>query len=211
MNLNEPPFELGETLSGKDADGNLINGHWLGQIFEFPALPKRSSAAPGSAKKRRTGRTIKAIALRNESGYTMYGKRLAKFGLTAGPTAFETVNGYPVATNEKPCVIIDEYLATSGVADDDIFWGILEGPVTCIMQHEDLADGIVAVGDILIAGTGGGTSGNSTSGGVAKLTITSQSTASLQPQNVIGVALSAMAASTNTNSDILVMAAIRYC
>ena len=171
----------------------------------------RSSAVPGSTKKRRTGRSVKAIALRNESGVTLYGKRLARFTLTAGQTAFESVDRYTIATNEKPAVIIDEYLATNGVADDDIFWGILEGVVTCTMQHEDLADGIVSVGDILVAGSGGGNSQQSTSGGVAKLTITSQSTASLQPQNVIGVALSAMAASTNTNSDILVMAAIRYC
>lgn len=211
MLYKDPPFELGETLQGKDADGNLINGHWLGQIFELPAAPTRSTAVPGAALKRRTGRTVRAICLRNVSGVTLYGKRLARFTLTAGVTAFETVDRYSIALNEKPCVIIDEFLATNGVADDDIFWGILEGPVTCIMQHTAVADGIVAVGDILVAGTGAGTSQAVTSGGVAVLTITSESTASLQPQNVIGVALSAMAASTNTNADILVMAAIRYC
>jgi len=209
MIVNEPPFELGETLQGKDADGNLINSHWLGQIFEFPAKPVRSTAAANAAVKRRSGRTIKAICLRNESGVTLYGKRLARLSLGGGVGSFQSVDRYSITTYEKPCVIIDEFL-TKGVADDDIFWGIIEGPVVCILQHEDLADGIINVGDVVVAGTGGGNSQQTTSGGIAKLTITSESTASLEPQAVIGYALSAFAASTNTNAECLVMAAIRY-
>jgi hypothetical protein len=209
MIVNEPPFELGETLQGKDANSVAINSHWLGQIFEFPAKPVRSTGAANAAVKRRSGRTIKAICLRNSSGVTLYGKRLVRLKLAGGVASYQEVDRYSIATNEVPCVIVDEFL-TKGVADGDIFWGIIEGPVTCILQHEDLADGIIAVGDAVIAGTGGGNSQASSSGGIAKLTITSQSTASLHPQVVLGYALSAFAASTNTNAECLVMAAIRY-
>lgn len=194
------PFELGETLSGTDDDSNLINKSWLGQVFEVPAQQLNQAQIRGG-KKRKFGRAIKVVALRNESGTTLYGKRLASLTTTAGESLMTSVDGYAVATAEANVVFIDEFLATSGVADDDIFWGVIEGPVTGIVQATAAAGGTIAVGAKLVAGTGAATSGNSTAGGVAADTTP-------RVDEIVGTALSAMN-SASTVQDVLINACIR--
>lgn len=172
MLLQIPPFGLGETLSGSDSDSNLINQHWLGTIWEFPAQ-RLGESVVGGKKGRKTGRTIKAIALRNISGQKLYGKRLgalkkaADDSYGAGDMALtHEVDGYTTDTAQKNFVVIDEFLSSTGVPDDDIFWGILEGPVTVYTQATQDAAGDFDYGDALAAGTANATSGQTTAGGV---------------------------------------------
>jgi hypothetical protein len=205
MLYSTPPFELGETLKGKDTDGNLINDQWLGQKFVFPAKAA-NTAGPGDAKKRRCGYPITAMAVRNVSGQTLYGKRLCVLDIaTAGPIGstggpFAT-KGYTVQAGELNCAPIDEFLATVGVADDDIFWVILGGPVIIKLQTLAGSTGTIAAGGRIEAGSGAGTILNVTSGGIGVTT-----TAAM---NIVGTALSAMN-SASTGQDCLVLAQIRF-
>jgi len=167
-----PPFELGETLDGTDSDDNLINQHVLGTIYEFPAQQLGESVV-GGKKGRKTGRAIRAIALRNIAGTTLYGKRLGALKLAADDSygaedmaLTHEVDGYTVETGQKNFVVIDDNIATNGVADDDIFWGIISGPTSVYTQTDEAATGNFDYGDALAAGTGAATSGNSTAGGV---------------------------------------------
>ena len=172
MIYSVPPFELGETLDGTDSDDNLINQHVLGTIYEFPAQ-RLGESVIGGKKGRKTGRAVRAIALRNISGATLYGKRLASLKKTADDSygasnmaLTHEVDGYTTETAQRNVVIIDEFLDTVGVADDDIFWGIINGPVTVYTQTTEDATGNFDYGYPLAAGTGAATSGNSTAGGV---------------------------------------------
>lgn len=201
MIYDKPPFELGETLSGTDDNGNLINKEWLGAIFWFPAKPYRISG-PGEIVRRRTGRPIKAMICRNTSGTTLYGKRLGQLdtATTAGHGACNEVTGYTVANTDKNFIIIDEFLASVGVADDDLFWGILEGPVIVRSQTLAAAGSVIAKGAKVVVGTGAGTATNTTAGGVAMTT-------TCYVDQIVGTALSAQT-TADTGTDLLINASI---
>lgn len=189
MYNGSPPMGLGETLKGTDDDGNLLNAHWLGQRFTFP-IP-----ASDSPKKRPSGATIEAVLLRNTAGFALLGKRLGSLEVTAGYKLVESVDGYTVALFEGNCVVIDPYLPSDGVADDDIFWGVIRGPVEILTPHAGAgfpAD--IAVGDKLVASTVNTTNGNTTAGRIGGVTLPGQTgaTASFNAAvNLIGTALSA--------------------
>lgn len=205
MITDKPPFELGETLKGTDDNSNLINDHWLGQKFMLPAKPANSNI--GGSFKRRTGAYVVAMPVRNVSGATLYGKRLCLLdattaGLTNGTGGIFTTKGYATETGQGNVAIIDEFIETDGVADDDIFWAILEGPVKIKTQATAAAAGTIAAGAKLIAGTGAATSGNSTAGGVG-------TTSAPLCTQILGTALSTMN-SASTQQDCLVLAHIRY-
>jgi hypothetical protein len=214
MLLSAPPFELGQTLKGKDADGNLINGHWLGMVFTFPAQRLTSNVAGN--KSRFTGKAITAICLRNEAGFALLPKRFAKLTLTAGYSPVESASGYAAGTACLNIVGIDSYLPSAGVADDDIFWGIIGGPFTVLtpITNTDMGSDI-AVGDYLVAATGT-TTGVTTSGRVGKPVFVNATAGATQASlngfnmaaGVIGRALSART-TDNTASDVLVDLCIR--
>lgn len=204
-----PPFELGETFAGKDDAGTLINLSWLGQIFEFPANQQGVSQIRGS-KKRSSGRQIRAVALRNESGIALLPKRLARLVRTAGYSNVEAVDGYSAVLAEKGIVFIDEFLPAAGVADDDIFWGIISGPTTVLTSFVNTDfNGDIAVGAELVAATGA-TTQDTDAGKVSNVTLpgdTAGTQAFQMAHRVVGVALSART-TDNTNADLLINACI---
>ena len=213
MKYTDPPFELGETLQGKDDAGNYVNGEVLGKVFEFPANRLSVSQIRGQ-KGRKTGKAIVAVALRNVSGVKLYGKYLASLVKTA-PTDFatsgynqpliEAVDGYALTLSQQNVVVIDEFLATTGVADDDIFWGIIGGPVTLKTPIAG-AGANIAIGSKLCVDASGSTSGVTTSGRVEVF----PSTSSLAVwDGHIGYALEAKT-TAETNEDILIEACIKF-
>lgn len=210
MKLTIPNFELGETYKGKDDAGNLINSHWLGQIHEFPYNNQSGSQVRGN-RKRLTGRTIKAICLRNESGLTLLGKRLARLTRTAGYSLLQSVDGYCAVEAEALCVIVDPQLSSTGVADDDIFWGIISGPAVVLTPEAGSAfNGDIAVGARLIGATAAST-GTSVAGRFSNVSIANATDAQGaidQANNLIGFAMSARTTG-ETNSDLLINACIK--
>jgi len=212
LGVNQPPFELGTTMLGTDpSDGTtLLNTGVLGTFHEFPDVDYSLGAS--STRTLLSGMTIKAIALRNVFGAALLPKRAVLLEKTAGRYMYTTVNGYARPYSIGPCVIVDPYLPSAGVADDDIFWGIYAGPAICLTPSAgaDFAAGDIAVGDALVAATGS-TSGNSTSGRVTNITLAGQTagTAAMTAAiNMLGWAMSARTTGV-TNSDILVNLACR--
>lgn len=210
MDHGEPPMDLGETLKGKDADGNLINGEKLGMVYTFPASRLTSNIRGNKA--RLTGRQITAILLRNESGFTMLGKRVAKVKESGGYGDFEAVDGYCAVKADAHLVFIDPNLPATGIADDDIFWGILRGPTIVLSPFEAGGfDKAIAAGDPLVGATGSttGTSGvgRVSVGGVLAGGSLAGTDAYAQARNNLGRALSARTTG-ETNADILVEATI---
>lgn len=207
MAYSNPPFELGEVLSGTDDNGNLINSEVLGTIYEFPY---RDPAVRGS-KTRVSSHVIRAIALRNTSGITLYGKRLAVLDDTGGVGNYENAVAYAAVLSEGHIAIIDDGLATTGVADDDIFWGIIEGPVTVLTPDAGAAfSGDIAISADLVAATAAASTG-ATAGRVSNVTLpgTTAGTVAFQAaRNLVGRALSARTTG-ETQSDLLIYANIR--
>lgn len=168
--LGAPPMALGETLDGKDPDSNLTNEDKLGSIYAFPNYPQ--TGGPNRQKSIRTAKPIIAILLRNTSGLTLLGKRFGQLDRTAGYTMTKEVAGYSTTLGNKGIVLIDPFLPATGVADDDIFWGLIAGTVPVLLPllgSDHTAD--IAVNDPLVAATGT-TTGATTSGRVTHVRFT---------------------------------------
>lgn len=213
----DPPFELGETLDGTDSSSNLINKSWLGQRFFHPA--QRLTGGIRASKTRYTGKGIWAIALRNVSGAVLYSKRLVQLGTGADSThealGFETVTGYAITLADGPCVIVDPFLASgTTVADNDIFWGVLTGRCTVKCPTVNSAfNGDIAAGAPLVSATLNTTTGNTTAGCVANVTLPGQTGATQafsMAANIIGYAVSARTTNETGGVDLLIDACIRY-
>lgn len=164
----EPPMGLGETLSGTITQGGtttLLNEEKLGMVHVFRAKPYTATNAVGG-KQQYTGKPIVAVLLRNTSGITLLGRRFGQLSRTAGYVMTKEVDGYSTTLANQGIVLIDSYLPSTGVLDDDIFWGIVRGPATVLMPllgSDHTAD--IAVNDPLVAATGT-TTGATTSGRV---------------------------------------------
>jgi hypothetical protein len=201
----DAPMQLGQTLSGKDSDGNLIHTDKLGLIYEFPTF-LASGDNRGQKYRPGGGRHIQAVLLRNTAGYVLLPGRLGLLDTTAGYGGVQNVIGYTAALAAFGVVVIDPFLGSETVADDDIFWGIIGGPVLCKTPIADTAfNGDIAVGAKLIAVTGT-TTGATTSGRVGNASLannTSAQGAFDQSCALVGRALSARTTG-NTNADILV-------
>lgn len=202
------PFPLGETLTGKNAAGTLINNDKLGLIYKVP-YQDLSASLIRTALQRNTYRPLIVVALRNESGLTLQPKRVVRVSLTAGYSALEAVDGYTVTLGQKLAVFTDPFVTS--IADDDIFWGILSGPTIVKTAYVEADfNGQIAVGAQLVAATGS-TSGNSQNGRVSNVTLPGQTGATLafnMAANLLAVALSARTTG-NTDADLLVNACIR--
>lgn len=208
MLLPDPPMELGQTYKGKDADGNLINGHLLGLVYTFPNSPV--NGLPRAGKSRNTGKPITAVLLRNETGLTIYGKRFAMLSNAGGYNGVEAVSGYNATLGNFGIVLIDPFLPSGGCADDELFWGVISGAV--LIKSPFAAGhvgGSIALGSLLVAATAA-TTGTSESGRVTTVAIANATDATNADvrSRAVGRALSA-ATTAQTDTDVLVDLAIR--
>lgn len=149
---------LGEIISGTDSDGNLINENFLGGTRVFEHYEDYGDTSSPVA--RRDGQTIVAVALRNTSGGLLLPKRLGRLedaAIAEGVTnstrdnMFKNVEGYGAALYHRYCVLIDPWIVSTGVPDNDIFWGIVCGPAPG-MSPQDAGDanGDAATGDLAV-------------------------------------------------------------
>ncbi|MCP9473352.1 MAG: hypothetical protein NNA30_11520 [Nitrospira sp.] len=201
-----PKFELGTTLKGTDGDGNLINDEVLGLVVMFPSWTKVSSLASG-ARTRQIGSTLKCVALRNTSGTTLYGKRLVQLATTSGLGSVKSFTGYhgPTAAALR-VVLLDPFLPSGGVANNDIAWCVLEGvaPGMTPAASGDF-NGDISVGAPLVAaGTfGSGSTDHNGAGRVANVTMSNITEAYRMAAGILGYAVSPRT-SGETSSEILV-------
>lgn len=205
------PFALGETYSGTDADSNLINNHLLGQVHLHQWINPTADAIR-SANDRLSGKQVRAVILRNQVGAAVLPKRMVLLDATAGYDAIEAIDGYGDTLAMDRVVFVDPWLPSAGVADDDLFWGIIGGPTIVLTPAAGAAfNGDIAVGAPLVCATAA-TTGTSTAGRVSNVTLPGQTGATQafsMANNCVGYALSARTTG-ETESDLLVDAICKF-
>ena len=177
-------------MSGAGGKDELL----LGSIVYFEDL----DYSQATVKPRLSGVPVVARMMRNVSGFALLPGRLCTGDATA-PNIFIRAKGYSATTAEGPLAVVDEYLPSAGVADQMIFWGIIDGPTQVLTDLAGGANNLVPVGTRLVSLTAA-TTGATTAGRVAPQDLTG-ATATLGAQilNVLGRALSAKTTS-NTNA-----------
>jgi len=103
---------------GKTADDATLS-HLLGMEKKFPDVNFASSAA---VKPVLSGMAVTCRYVSNENGSAILPGELVKI-------SSNTITGVEQAdSGDDVCGIADEYLPTAGVADDEFFWIVVEGP-----------------------------------------------------------------------------------
>jgi len=217
MIINDLPCPIGESLAGKDAAGTLVNTDKCGRPYVIPA--NRMTALLRGNKQRFTGKPLIGALMRNTSGLTMLGKRLVQIVRAAGYTMTQEFDGYSATLANKGVGLLDPYLPTTGVVDDDIAWVFFGGPLPCLLPlvaSDHTAD--IAVGDGLVAATGT-TTGVTTSGRITHVRFVNSTVGGTQASlnaydmsvGLLGRAMSARTSQeTTAGADLLVDFFIKY-
>ena len=184
----DPPFDLGQTLGVSSTDDGK---GWVGVVKVFPDVNPATGAI-------RSNRVKKCVAVRNTSAGALLPKRVVRFARdAAGTAAFSTVDGYSAVGNNELVGVVDEHLPAAGVAVNDVFWVVVDGPTE--VAHA-LSGTAVAVGDRLAAITAA-TTGATTAGRVTPSSVAAATTgAGNDSLGVIGYACSA---GTTTGAAVL--------
>lgn len=188
-------FFGGGTPSTTDGSDNLEGKEYWCEDLDY--------SASSGVKPHRSGHLVRLRVVRNASGGALLPKQRVSFKATAGNYLIGQVDGKCNSTAQGATAVVDEFLPAAGVAANDLFYVVVEGPA---MHLTDLAGGasnLINVGSLLVCLTAV-TSGATTAGRVAPQDLTG-ATANLgiQIQNRIGYALSAKT-TANTNADVLV-------
>jgi hypothetical protein len=196
----DAPFDLGSTFAGT-RNGELINTDLEGQEFNFPISEKIATSL--GIKGRTSGRQIRARIMRNTTGAALLGKRLARVGKTS-VSASTKVTEYAGDEGEKYVFPIDPFLPAAGVADDDLFYVILRGPVGLLTPRTvgDIDSAIVAGDSIMCSADDEGRI-------VTAVDFGSISSAFDGTGHVIGTALGA-AGATAVNTEVIVDIALPW-
>lgn len=148
-----------------------------------------------SIKPPRSGGEVECILVRNTSGIALLPGRVCVWATTAQG---RRVDGYTSLDQGQPVAgIVDEFLPTAGVADDDLFWLVVKGPA---LVKKALSAATLAKDDYVVAITAA-TSQATTAGRIVSIVATSNATAcQSQALNRIGIAMST---SATTDANIL--------
>lgn len=177
---DDPPFDMGQTLGvSSTSDGT----GWVGVVKVFPDVNPRTGRV-------RSNRLKKCIAVRNSSGVALLPKKLVKFV----DGSVSAVDAYTRLDNAVAAGVVDEYLPTSGVAANDVFWVTVEGPTELSLG---VANQAAAGADLVAVTAAAGAATDATTGGRAQ---TASVTTAAQLLGYVGKALS----TGTTGADILV-------
>lgn len=139
---NSLPFPYGETYWGGDATliSSAVDSHLEGSEFEV------------ADKRYGTNAKLRLRVVRNKSGGRLQSARGVRF-TTASDGLGRKIAGY-VATQGGLGFPVDDQLATS-VANNDLFYIITQGPVSCRAATATTAATALAVAQIVSFTTGG--------------------------------------------------------
>lgn len=154
-----------------------------------------------------TGLYVTLRVVRNESGVTLYGKRLVKF---QNGFVGQRVDGYTVSSSLGPLggYPVDEAYAANGVVNHDLFYIVTGGPCAVKNGTGVATTTVITAQDPLVALTAAASTGASTTDAGRIRTADFSGATSLLANNIHGIvghAMTAAATSGNTNNDILVL------
>lgn len=183
--LIDPPFALGQTLGVS----SLTDGTgWVGVVKQFPDVNPITGAI-------RSNRIKTCVAVRNVATIALAPKRTVVFATAAGLGGLSTVIGYSSVLNAEHVGVVDEYLPTAGVAINDVFWVVVDGPT----EVAGLVSGTELVAGNRICAVSAAASTGLTAGRVGPSLLSAASTAAGDAGlGVIGYAMSASSTSATT-------------
>tara|TARA_R110000765_G_scaffold76622_1_gene150208 strand:+ start:458 stop:1036 length:579 start_codon:yes stop_codon:yes gene_type:complete len=144
-------FSLGDTITGTNDNGVLINSALEGREYTFPVTEAVATAAGMS--NRAVGRRVVARIVRNTSGSALVAGEIVAVNIAGGHAKLgQLIEARTAGTGDRCCLVCDPSLGASTVADDDLFYAIVAGP-TKIKQPASPVT--LASGDQLMSGAGG--------------------------------------------------------
>jgi hypothetical protein len=180
-----PPFERGSSYFAAGPKDPIFADplHYLGKEYVYEPNSEQSSLASGGSLDS-SGRRVRVKVVQNKSGVALKPCRIAHY---KAEDPYETkVDGYTFAVGDRPAGVIDEFLPAAGVAADDLFYIVVDGPTK--FTQLSASSSILAIGDRVVPGTGTSAT-NDDAGRIAKQDLTG-ATATLgnNVQNVVGYA-----------------------
>lgn len=193
------PFQIGSTFG---TTTSTVGVEWEGR--EFNIMDMDYTTNPAKPRAATNGTEIKRIrVVRNVSGISLLPGYLVSF--KAGQYG-KQVDGYTTTTAAEGYPV-DEFLVSTGVANNDLFYITVGGPASVVTSLAADATDVFSAGSVLVALTAA-TSQATTAGRVSAQDLTG-ATANLgnQVMNRVGVAISA---STTANTNVMKLAFINY-
>ena len=120
-----PDFQLGDTLTGTNDAGVLLNSALEGRVYEFPVTEEVANVL--GLSKRAIGKRIHAAILRNTSGAALLPEETCVVDVTSGAGGIGSATG-KAGASARYAYVVDPAIGAAGVADDDLFYGIVKGP-----------------------------------------------------------------------------------
>lgn len=194
--IDELPFQIGSTYGATTStDGAKLEGReYLVEDLDYSTSVPKARAISDSIQWKR----IRIV--RNVSGVALLPRYLVRFSTSKYG---KQVDGY-VNTTAGEGYPVDEFLPTAGVANNDLFYIVVEGPAECYTSAAANAEDVFSQGSVLVALTAAASTFSTTAGRVTPQDLTG-ATALLanQIQNKVGVAMSE-STTANSNSAKLV-------
>lgn len=191
------PFDIGKTagVTGSTDKQELEGREFVVEDLDYTSSPYKPRAySTGGANEFKTVRVV-----RNTSGVNLLPALLVIFD----PAHYGMqVNGY-ANVNPSEAYPVDEFLPSAGVANNDLFYIVVEGKAA-ITVSDVPANAVISQGSIVIADTAAASTFSTTAGRITAQVLTG-ATAPLANniQFRIGIACSA-ATTNNSNTNILV-------
>lgn len=174
------PDSIGKTLG--------LEGHPMRFMDDYPGS--------GGVRVKRSDSQVYAVLVRNVSGITLTPGRTVSW--KAGFRG-RRIDGFTTTTAQEVAGVVDDQLPAAGVANNDLFWLIVKGPVLIKTPLAAGAGSVFAEGDVLVALTAA-TSQATTAGRPAVLASAATTNTAAAIINRYARVMSAMTtAQTNTN------------
>lgn len=161
---------------------------------------------------RRSNAKVRCRIVRNVSTVALLPKYLVTLQASAGVSRGR-VDGYCITTGAARAYPVDEYLPSSGVPVNDLFWIVVEGPALCVTSRVGADSNSFAVHARMIAQTAAASTVATTAGHIGAMIAADLSAATSGvvdftslfdvSRNVVGKALTAKT-TANTDADVLV-------
>lgn len=202
------PFPIGTTFwQGQTVPDATTGVEWEGKEFVVEDLNYTNNSggsqifAPRAYGNQVTYKTVRIV--RNVSGIALLPRRLAAFKTTVygrqvdGYTTTTAAEGYP----------IDEFLPSTGVAANDLFYIVVEGPAECLTDIAASAANLQTAGATVVVALTAVTSQSTTAGRISAVDVSGNNSTGtpvlLAAINKIGTNMSG-STTNNTNNPTLV-------
>lgn len=151
------PFERGSThFGGQTPTDDAASSAWEGREFEVDDIIYTPGATKGTW---RSQEKVVLRIVRNVSGGVLYPKRLVQWKV-----GYEgkRVDSYARIRAQAGIVPVDEYLPSTGVANNDLFYVVVSGPAVCMTPGVTLAGANPVQGAVVISQTDSAANGTTT-------------------------------------------------